>query len=154
MLRLLSTLCAFMSPIILDALTINFDLLYKETTIHKYDNMVTRLAAWIIGTQDPRYVGLALSMLLVLNLSSILLIDSQYRWRINKLNSQVSVCMKMIIYNKILRLPMAPNKEVADPLSAIGSDIDSMNNYTLSFHQTWSSILRLLYAIFMLWNRV
>lgn len=150
LLKFLSVICAFLSPLLLDALTVNFD----ESAVPRQDTKIGRFAAWLINAEDPKVVGLGISMMLVLNLLFIMLIESQYKWRINKLTTRIKTCLQMVTYSKILQLPMAPNKNVADPLSIMGADIDQVNNFIISFNQSWSSVLRLTYALFMLWIRV
>ena len=150
-LKLVSTISSCLSPLLLDALTVNFSwTVGKETE----QTLVSQAAAWMLGSSDPKLIGLAISLMLVANLAFGMFLETEYSWKINKLCSQVKICMQAFIYSKILKLHGAPDKDVANPLNAIGGDIDSMTGFVISFHQTWSSVLRLLYALVMLWTRV
>ena len=145
------TISMLLSPLLLDALTTNFGStrgsLPQETPI-------SRATSWLTGGSNPKIIGLFISLLLIINLGLGLFFDSQYRWKVNKCCSQVKICFQAYVYAKFLKLREAPDRKIANPLNIITSDIDTMNTFVFNFHQSWSSILRLVYAVAMLWIRV
>ena len=150
-LKLGLTISTFLSPLLLDSFINNFCAVNES---QGQQTFISKMTHWIIGVSDPKIIGLFISLILVGNLGLGLFFDSRFRWKTHRLSIQTKLCLQAYVYSKILKLRDAPDKKIANPLNVIMSDIDTMNHFVFNFHQTWSSVLRFIYSVAMLWVRV
>jgi len=146
--RLISVLCSFLTPLLIDSLMNSFQNNQNPADIMSNDTELGEAYYW------------SLACILVLNMAISLLVDTFSGWQINKLKYEVSVLLKYLIYTKLMRTQElksnCQNELNSDSNlhNLITGDTETVTGFFVSFHSTWGSGLSLIITIIILFIKV